>query len=168
MGFMGALFGGQNQNLNQDINQTGQLSTWATGVGKGAVNSAQALYQALLGGDPSKIAKLLAPQISTMAKQGNQKIQTASQFGNRSGGTNAGNQQVTDTTRANVDNMISSLTGQAATNEGNMGNDLLNAGLFSNTINATESQMRMQNWMNSILAGGITSAVNKGMSMLHI
>ena len=168
MSWLSSLFTGSNPTLSGDKNNAGQIEGFATGVGEGDISADSAFQNAILGGNQADIAKLLAPQIQTMQKQGQQQLATTSQFGNRSGGTNASNQQNLDTTRANIDNGITSLTGQAATNLGNLGTSTLNTGLQANEQQAQLSQEQMQNFINSILGQATSGAVNYGESFLPI
>jgi hypothetical protein len=156
MGFWGGLFGGSNSVENGNIDQAGQISGFSTGVGEGAVSNANNFYSTLLSGDPRAEAKLLAPQIDTMQKQGQQQLATTSEFGNRSGGTNASGQTNMDNSRANIDNMISQLTGGAASGEAALGENQMGLGLQSNELQDKEAQQRMQNQKNSILGQGLT------------
>lgn len=153
MGWLSAIFGGSNPTLSGDIGQSGQIAGFGTGVGEGDIGAASGFYNDLLGGNSATEAKLLAPQIQTMQQQGQQQLDTASQFGNRSGGTNAAAQQNQDTTRGNIDNMISQLTGQGAAGLANLGTSSLGLGLSANQQQADQSQLQMQNWQNSILGG---------------
>ncbi len=82
-----------------------------------------------MSGDMSKISSVLAPQISAVNQQTQQRKQTNSQFNNRGGGTNATNQSLDDNALSSIRSMVSDLTGKAATNLGNMGENLLNTGL---------------------------------------
>jgi ABC-type transporter Mla subunit MlaD len=119
---------GSSSTENQLLSGLQSLAGYDTSKGQSATNQGLNFWSSILSGDPSKISQLLGPQISTMQKQGQQAKQTAAQFGNRSGGTNASMQTVDDTTRANVDTMIGNLTGSAATNLSNMGMNLLSQG----------------------------------------
>lgn len=157
--FLSSLFTGSNPTLSGDIGSAGNIMGFGTSVGEGDVSAASSFDQDLLGGDESKISKLLAPQISTMQKQGQQKLATTSQFGDRSGGVNASNQQTTDTTRANIDDSISRLTGDAAKDIGTLGTSTLGIGLNANQVQAGESQEQQQDIANSILGSGISAGV---------
>jgi hypothetical protein len=110
-------------------NALNAASGFATSAGEGLVDSSSTLMNALLSGNSADISKLLAPQISTLQKQGQQQIQTSSQFGNRSGGTNAANQNVIDSTRANVSDMTAQLTGGALNSSASLGSSLLSQGM---------------------------------------
>lgn len=119
---------GPSNNEKGQYNLLSGIGSFGTSVGEGDINAASGFYNTILGGNQEAISKLLAPQISTIQKQGQQQLQTQAEFGNRSGGTNAGNQNLMDTERANVSNMVSNLTGQAAGNLGSMGTNLLGLG----------------------------------------
>ena len=162
MGFWGSLFGGSNSTLSGGMTKAGQVADYGISKGEGLTSQAGDFFSTLLGGDPAKTAKLLAPQIQTMQKQGQQAKNTMAQFGNRSGGTNAKAQTIDDTTRANIDNMISTLTGQAASGAASIGQNLIDTGLKSLNQQVDFSQMQMENWANSLLGQGLTSAAAFG------
>ncbi len=158
MGFWGSLFGGSNPTLSKDINQFGQIGGFATGLGENNLSQASNFWSSILSGDPSKTAKTLAPQISSIQQQGQQKKNATAQFGNRSGGNNASNQMVTDNSRADVNDLIASLTGNAASGLASSGSGLLGQGASAYGSQVSASQQQMQNWANSILGMGTTSA----------
>jgi hypothetical protein len=165
MGFWSGLFGGSNPTLNQDIGNVGANAGFASQKGQSDISQASDFESAILSGDMSKISKVLAPQISGIQKRAQQKKQTNAQFGDRSGGTNAENQMIGDNATSDVNKMISDLTGSAATNLGEMGKGLLAQGEAGYMDQAHLSQVRMENWMKSILgqatgeaAGAATSA----------
>lgn len=159
MSFFGSLFGGSNPTLNKDMNQFGQIGGFATGVGMSDTTASSNFMQSLLSGDSSKIGQLLAPQISSMQKQGQQQKQGVAQFGNRSGGNNSSVQGVDDSTRADIGSMISSLTGGAASGLASQGSSLLGTGLQATGAQVDASQMQMKNWMDSFLGQGIGGAI---------
>ena len=72
MGFWGGLFGGSNDQLNSDINQSGQVAGFGTSVGEGDISAASGFYNDLLSGNQAKEAQLLAPEISGIQKHSNQ------------------------------------------------------------------------------------------------
>lgn len=112
----------------QQYGDIANLANFATGAGESDIASADTFWQAILSGDPNQIAKVLGPQISAINKQGQQSLKTASEFGNRGGGTNAFAQTTGDTTRSNVDTLIAQLTGQAGGQLGSLGSSLLSTG----------------------------------------
>ena len=159
MSFWGSLFGGSNPTLNKDMAQFGQIGGFATGLGEKNLSQASNFWSSILGGDPSKVAKTLAPQISSIQQQGQQERQGLAQFGSRSGGTNAASQMIGDKSRGAINDMIASLMGGAAGNLGSMGGSLLSQGQSAYGAQLGASQQQMENWANSILGRGITGGV---------
>lgn len=153
MSWLGSIFGGSNPTLSGDIGQSGQAAGFGTSVGEGDIGAASSFYNTLLGGNQAQEAQLLAPQIQNIQQQGQQQIDKAAQFGNRSGGTNAAAQNNIDTQRADVSNMISGLTGSAASGLAGLGTSTLGLGLQANQQQADQSQNQLQNWQQSILGG---------------
>ena len=166
MGFWGSLFGGSNPTINSGINQSGQVAGYGTSVGEGLTTSAGNFFQGLLSGNPAQTAKLLAPQIQAQQQQAQQQKNTMAQFGNRSGGTNASGQTIDDTARANIGNMITNLTGQAATGAASLGTNLLTQGMNALNMKVQFSQDQLQNWQNSILGSGISAGAGAGLAYL--
>jgi hypothetical protein len=160
MSFWGSMFGGSNPTLNSGINQAGQVSGFGTSKGEGLLTSAGNFFQTLMGGDPAATARLLAPQIQANQQQAQQAKQTAAQFTTRSGGTNAAAQTIDDKTRANITNMISNLTGQAAGAATSLGQGLLDTGIQALNQQVNFSQGQMQNWANSIFGNAMRSALS--------
>ena len=164
MGFFGSLFGGSNNNLSGDINQTSGISSWGQSIGQGDVNAASGFWNTLLSGNEGAQAKLLAPEIGTIQKQGQQQLKTAAQFGNRSGGTNASAQNNIDSQRGQITNMISNLTSGAASNLSSTGQNALNTALSANQLNMEESQQQMENWRKSIAGSGLIDFAQTGLN----
>jgi hypothetical protein len=131
-GFFG-LGQGPSSQETQQYGDTANLANFATSEGESAIGSANTFWQSILSGDPSQISKVLGPLMSTVNKQGQEQKQTLSQFGNRSGGTNATAQTIGDTTRSTIDSAVSSLTGGAASALGASGSSLLSTGLSAHT-----------------------------------
>ena len=159
---MGGIFTGENKTLGNDIANAGNINAFGTATGEGAVSSGLGFEEGILSGDQAKQAQLLAPEIQNIQKQGQEQIQTAGEFGNRSGGVNASAQNNIDTQRSQVNNMVSKLTGDAAGSVMNEGNQMLNTGLEANQIQAEESQQKLNNQQNSIFGQGIGVAAGAG------
>jgi hypothetical protein len=153
------MFGGSNPTLNSGINQAGQVAGFGTSQGEGLLSSAGNFFSSLLGGDPAKTAKVLAPQIKSLQDQGQQQKQTTAQFTNRSGGTNASNQTVDDKTRSSIGSMISNLTSQAASSAASTGQGLLDTGINALKTQVQFSQDQMKNWQDSILGTGMSAGI---------
>jgi len=157
MGFASSLFGGSNPTLNSQLPKLGSIAGDTSSQGVSDVSDASNFFHSILSGNASKV---LAPQISSIQKQGQQKIQSLSQFGNRGGGTNAAMQTTGDTTRSSINDFIASLTGSAAGGIASLGSSLISQGLGAYAQQADVSQTQMQNWQNSILGSGITSGIS--------
>jgi hypothetical protein len=165
--WLNGLFTGSSPTETGDINQAGGISGTETALGEGAQNAGIGFQEGILSGNQGEISKLLAPQISDIAQQAQQKTQTNAEFGNRSGGTNASNQQTTDTARASVNDMISKLTGSAASALPGEGQAAVNTGLQANEVQDQEAQQELENFQNSILGGvatGVVSNLGTGLS----
>ena len=160
MSFASSIFGGSNPTLNQNINKAGQVSSFTNSLGQNLTSQAGGFYSDIMGGDMSKISKLLAPQIGTQVKEGQQAKKTAGEFGTRSGGMSSKGQSIDDSTRANINNMISSLTGSAVTGAAGMGQNLIDTGLKAMSQQTEMSQQQIQNWQDSILGSGITGGIS--------
>lgn len=93
--------------------QYGPGKTDVTSGGQG-LGTAQNFFTQLLQGQPGNV---LGPQIKTLQDQASQQRITNTEFGNRSGGTNASNQMIDVNTQSQIDNLIASLTGTAASGE---------------------------------------------------
>lgn len=168
MSFLGGLFTGSDPTLDGTINNAGNISGFGTAVGEGDITNASDFDNTLLAGNPAKTASLLAPQIGAITGQGDQAKKTIAQFGNRSGGENSKAQTIDDSTRSNIDNMISQLTGNAANNVGNLGTSTLGIGLNANQQQAAEEEQKLKNQQNSLLGNAITGALDYGESFLPV
>lgn len=116
----------------QEYNQYGNLSNvgnFGTSTGEADISAASDFWQAILSGDSTKLSKALGPEYSAISKRGGQELKTLSEFGTRSGGTGAAQQEVGDKEREQASNLEGSLYGAAASNLGTMGSGLLNTGL---------------------------------------
>lgn len=158
-GFLSGLFSGSNSTLSSAIPQFGSISQYGVNSGEGDINQANSFWGSILSGDSSKIGQALGPQISNIQQQGQQQKQQLGQFGNRSGGQNASAQTIGDSTRSQVNNMVSSLTGSAASNLGSLGTNLLSQGTSALGDQVSASQMQLQNWQNSIMGSGLSMGI---------
>lgn len=163
--FLSGIFTGGNPTLEGDKNQAGGVSGFGTAVGEGDIGAASDFDKTLLDGDPAKTAKLLAPQIKNITDQGQQAKSTIAQFGTRSGGNTSKAATIDDSTRGNIDDMVSKLTGGAASELGSLGENTLGLGLNANKLQANESQQQLENGQNSLLGGLITGAAGAGLDV---
>lgn len=166
MSFLGGIFTGSSPGLNGAEGTSSNIGGFGTGVGESAVDTGLGFEEGLLSGNQAEEAKLLAPEISTIQKQGQQQIQTQGEFGNRSGGTNASAQNNIDTQRSAVNDMISKLTGDAASSVTNTGTTLLNTGLNASQAQANEAEQELQNQQNSLLGGVITRGAGDALGLI--
>lgn len=165
IGFWESIFGGQNTNLNQDISASNQIGGFATNTGEGNITAGSNFMKAILSGDSSKQSQALAPEISAAKTSAANSNKTAAMFGNRSGGTAASTAATTDKLHSTITNLIGSLTGSSASNLLSSGSTLLGQGQSAYGQEANLSQIRVQNWANSILGKGVTSAVQGAESL---
>jgi hypothetical protein len=119
---------GPSHGEKQQFYDMSNLANFATSKGESDINSADNFWKSILSGDPNKISKVLGPAISGINKRAQQQKKTAAEFGNRSGGTNAAQQEAGDQVRSEYDTMVSGLTGEAASALGASGSSLLAAG----------------------------------------
>ena len=82
--------------------------------GAAGLSSASDYFKALMSGDQAKMSQVLAPQISTIKGQQQQQVNTLSQFGNRSGGTNAQAQNDTEAAGKSIQQLFDMLGPEAA------------------------------------------------------
>ena len=116
---MGGLVGGiydlfSGDPTKREEGQLAGVSNYQTGLGEGLATAGAGEEEAILSGDPSRIAQVEAPEIS--AQQGQiqgQALQNAN-FGNRSGGTNASTQAAQAKGRGNIIDLTGNLIGQTA------------------------------------------------------
>ena len=164
MSFWTSLLGGASPTLNTDISSTGAIAGNATSIGTKDLTTGSNWMNAIVGGDATKTAQALAPQISAAKKSAQTQNKTAAMFGTRSGGTAASTASTSDKLHSDITNLIGSLTGSAASGLTNLGSSLLQTGLGAYTTQADLEKQRMQNWSDSILGKGTTTAAAAGES----
>ena len=158
MSWFSSLLTGQDPNLNKAIGSTGQIAGFATGLGEANLAKASQFNNSILSGDPTQIARVMAPQIKNATGQAAQERKGLAEFGNRSGGTNAASQGITDSTRGSINNMVNGLLGGTVSNMQSVGSNLLSQGQESYKDFAKLSSDRMENWADSIFGMGMTQA----------
>lgn len=162
--FFSALFGGSSPVLNSTISKTGAIGDFASSTGQANTSAGSNFFNSIVSGDSSKIAQTLAPQIGAAKTSLQQNQKTSAQNGNRSGGTTASNNAAQDKVHSDITNLTGSLTGNAASTLLSSGQSLLGTALGSYNEQASMDNQRMQNWANSILGKGISSAIAAGES----
>lgn len=160
MSWISSLFGG-NKATEQNYQTLSNSGGAAIGQGEDLTGAAGSFYKTLLSGDTGAITKLLAPQIGSIQKQTQQKKQAASQFGTRSGGTDAEMQAAGDTSRTSINDLISTLTGSAASGAAGLGTSLLGTGLNATAQagNLGNEREGLQNQMMASVGQGIGKLV---------
>jgi hypothetical protein len=123
---MAGLFG-ESSDQKKALGTLGDISSFGTSSGTSDIGLSDNFWKGILQGGP-EAEKVLAPQIGAIKEGAQQNKKTAAEFGTRSGGTAAANQMTDDNTRKSIDTMISTLTGQAASELGSHGTSLLNLG----------------------------------------
>jgi len=109
----------------KEENQLGQIGGYETGTGEGLTTDAAKFDEAILSGDPTKIAQALAPQISAQQSQIQQQAKQNAEFGTRSGGTAASTAGAEAAGRGNIINEVGGLQSTTANNAGSLGSNLL-------------------------------------------
>jgi hypothetical protein len=111
-------------------------------------------------GDASKQMQTLAPQISAAKTSNAQTQKSNAEMGTRSGGTAASNNASSDKLHSDITNLVGSLTGGAASSLASLGSSEMSTGLGALGQEQGATAQRMQNWSDSILGKGITTAVS--------
>ena len=169
MSWLGGIFTGASPGTTAAEGTASGIAGFGTGVGEGDINAASGFYNTLLSGNQSEEAKLLAPEIQNIQQQGQQAADTTAQFADRSGGTNAANQQNMDKQRATVNNLIAQLTGNAASGLASLGTTTLGEGLTANAQQADTAEQLLKNQQDSLLGnifGTAGGAVGGGLAGL--
>lgn len=164
MSFFSALFGGSSPQINSALSNTGQLAGFASGQGQNNTTAGSGFFNSILSGDSTKIGTALAPAISAGQQGVQQQKNEIANFGNRSGGNNAKSQSLDSANRGNITNLVGGLQSGAASTLLSSGQSLLGTALGGYQQQAGIAQQQMENWANSILGKGITSAVSSAES----
>lgn len=135
------------------------IGSFATGTGESDLLAANTFWKSILSGDPAQVAKVLGPEISAINQQAQQRKKTTAEFGDRSGGTNAAMQMVDTDTRTQVNDLIASLTGSAATNLGSTGLSLLGEGVAAGGASFSAARDMKNDWITNIL-GALETGVS--------
>src|SRR3979490_1835571 len=120
--------------MGPDKNQKGEfgalkgIADFSTSQGHGDILASRTFWKGILSGDPAQISKVLGPEISGINKRAQESKKTSSEFHDRGGGTNAGNQMIGDKMSSEVNEMYAALAGHAAGALGASGSSLLSTG----------------------------------------
>jgi hypothetical protein len=119
---------GPSKAQEREAGMEGALANFATSTGESDILASDKFFKAILSGDPAAIAQVMGPEFSAINKQSQEQKKTASEFGNRGGGTNAAMQMTGESARSSIDQLLASLTGSAAGELGAGGRSLLSTG----------------------------------------
>lgn len=126
------------------------LANYQQGVGQGLTTAGAGYEEALLSGDPTRIAQALAPEISAGQGQVEQARLAGANFGTRSGGTAAATNAAEAGNRANIINLVGGLqqgTAGAAVGQG--------TGLIGGAASDQEARAQMAAARQAQTAGDI-------------
>lgn len=150
----------------------GDLSQYGKNQGEKNTNQASTYWSDILSGDPTKTAQAIAPQAKVINQQAEQQRLTTSQFGNRSGGTNASNQMIDTNSASAIQNLVNSLIPQAASNLESIGGMELGLGantaqaLAGDTERARETDIEQENKLGAGIGKLFGPILSKGLGMI--
>lgn len=162
LSFWGSLFGGSNPTLNTNMGEFGSIGGFATGTGEKNISTASNFWNSIVGGDATKQAQVLAPEISAAKKSAQQDTKSTTEMGSRSGGTAATNATAKDKVRSDVTDLLGKLTEGSVSGLASSGSDLLKQGQQAFGTQTELSEQQMEDWSNSILGLGITKGAGFG------
>lgn len=144
--------------------QFGGLANWGIGEGEGDTTAASTYFNNLLT-DPTKA---LAPEIAADNGQIEQQRLTNSEFGNRSGGTNASTQAAEGAGRGDIIKLMAGEQGKAAGELGTLGTTLTGqgAGALGDEANLAETRRSQVNNDVSNVAQGAADIAMPFLDML--
>ncbi len=107
----------------------GGIGSFGTSEGEKDISKASDFWNAIISGDQTQLSRALGPAYSHISERGGQELKTLSEFGTRSGGTAAQQQQIGESERKQASELEGGLLGGAASTLGGMGSGLLSTGL---------------------------------------
>jgi hypothetical protein len=107
----------------------GNVGSFGTSEGEKDISKASDFWNAIISGDQTQLSRVLGPAYSNINKRAGEELKTLSEFGTRSGGTGAQQQQIGESERAQAGALEGGLLGGAASSLGSMGSGLLSTGL---------------------------------------
>ena len=119
---------GPSRQENQEFGALANIGNFATSTGEGDISTASDFWKGIVSGDQTALSKLLGPEFSAISQRGGQELKTLSEFGTRSGGTAAQQQQVGDEMRRASSELEGKALSTAVANLGTMGTGLLSTG----------------------------------------
>jgi len=128
MGSFGLLDFGPSSQEKKGYNQLSAASNFGVGLGEADATQASQWMSDLISGDPTKVSRALAPQISAIQNRTQQAKDTTAQFSPRSGGTAAATADLGRNARADITNLTGHETGQAVSGLASLGANLYSTG----------------------------------------
>lgn len=150
--FFGIGEGPSSSEYNQ-YGAVGNIGNFATSTGESDISTASDFWRSIISGDPNQLSRVLGPEYSNISKRGQQELKTLSEFGTRSGGTAAQQQQIGETERAESTALEGGVLETAADRLGSMGTGLLSTGLSAHEAAFSEAntiQQQKQAKLNDI------------------
>lgn len=139
-----------NTDRSQELDNYGRLGKSAdslSSAGAGATGDATKYFTDLLSGNPATVAAAAEPTTSTISNETNQNKVQLSNFGNRSGGTNAASQELTEGADASTADAIAKARGGAAPALAQIGSGETGQGLQADsTLGAEAAENRKQSY----------------------
>ena len=126
------LFGigmGPSSSEYSDAGMFGNIGGFSTATGMKDIGAASDFWNAIMTGNKTQMSRVLGPAYSNINQRGGQELKALTEFGTRSGGTEAQQQQIGDTMRGQASSLEGNLLGTAATSLGTIGSGLLSTGL---------------------------------------
>lgn len=100
---------GPSQNEKTQYGELSNASGFATNLGEKDLTASSDFMNAILSGDATKQAQVLAPEISAAKTSAAQDRKTGAEFGTRSGGTTAANNAATDKVHSDITDLLGNL-----------------------------------------------------------
>lgn len=135
---------GPSQGEYQQYGAVGNIGNFATSTGEADISTASDFWRSILSGDQSQLSRVLGPEFSNISKRGEQEAKTLSEFGTRSGGTLAQQEQIGEGERTEATNLEGGVLKSAATELGSMGSGLLSTGLSADEAAFSAAQTIQQ------------------------
>ena len=139
----------QNTDRSQELQNYGRLdASGSNNADAGAANTGTAskYFSNILSGDPTAVASAAAPTTNAVNAEENQQKEQISNFGNRSGGTNAATQSLTTNGIGKIADTVEGARSTAAGAEGSIGAGETGA---ANQADSTLAQASSTNRANS-------------------
>jgi hypothetical protein len=131
---------GPSDSEKKEFGATAGIGNFATSTGEADISSASDFWQGILKGDQTSLSRFLGPAFSNISQRAGQETKTLSEFGTRSGGTAAAQQQIGDEERRQAGQLEGGLLGASAESLGSMGQGLLTTGLSADEAAFSEAK----------------------------